>query len=83
MKHNELLDKIYWYWRRDNSGADGLRPMLDYRSALLAIVVLHKPFVYEGRFKKYERCSGCASEEEFLGNIYPCPTIQAIEKELK
>ena len=51
-------------------------------NALRAVVELHKPFMYEGRFGKYERCSGCASEEEWLGEIYPCPTIQAIEKEL-
>lgn len=50
--------------------------------ALLAVVELHKSFMYEGRMGKYERCEGCSSEEEWLGNIYPCPTIQAIEKEL-
>lgn len=51
--------------------------------ALRAVVELHKPFMYDGRFGQFERCSGCASEEEWLGEIYPCPTIQAIEKELK
>lgn len=50
--------------------------------ALRAVVELHKPFMYDGRMGKYQRCSGCSSEEEWLGNIYPCPTIQAIEKEL-
>ena len=42
MTHNELLDKIYWHWRKDNRG-DGLQPMIDYRQALLAVVELHKP----------------------------------------
>ena len=51
-------------------------------NALRAVVELHKPFMYDGRFGQFERCSGCASEEEWLGEIYPCPTIQAIEKEL-
>jgi hypothetical protein len=52
------------------------------QSALRAVVELHKPFMYDGRMGKYQRCSGCSSEEEWLGNTYPCPTIQAIEKEL-
>lgn len=51
--------------------------------AVRAVVELHKPFMYEGRFGKFERCSGCASEEEWLGEIYPCQTIQAIEAELQ
>lgn len=68
MTHNELLDKIYWYWRRDNRGADGLQPMVDYRRALLAVVYLHK--------QNDEVCKTCPTHN------YPCPTIQAIEKEL-
>lgn len=73
MKHNELLDKIYWHWRRDNRGADGLQPMIDYRRALLAVVELHKSDLDE------LICKECtASESEW----YPCPTIQAIEKAL-
>ena len=39
MTHDELLDKIYWHWRKDNRG-DGLQPMIDYRQALLAVVEL-------------------------------------------
>lgn len=50
--------------------------------AIDAVFELHKPFMYDGRMGKYQRCSGCSSEEEWLGNIYPCETIQAIEKEL-
>ena len=69
MTHNELLDKIYWYWRRDNRGADGLQPMTDYRRALLSVVELHKP--------SDEVCKACPTYN------YPCPTIQAIEKELR
>ena len=51
-------------------------------NALLAVMELHKPFMYEGRFGQYARCSGCSSKEEWLGNIYPCPTVQVVEKEL-
>jgi hypothetical protein len=78
MSHNELLDKIYWYWRRDNRGADGLQPMVDYRRALLKVVYLHKPQV--SSFDDTE-CAACSNDE--LSVIYPCPTIQAIEKELE
>jgi hypothetical protein len=76
MTHNELLDKIYWYWRRDNRGADGLQPMVDYRRALLAVVELHKP---NKSFPEF--CDVCWWEEHEREN-YPCQTIQAIEKEL-
>ena len=79
MTHDELLDKIYWHWRKDNRG-DGLQPMTDYRSALLAVVRLHKPVMDNC-------CETCYTEEYFGGKHlevgkYPCPTIQAIEEEL-
>lgn len=73
MKHNELLDKIYWHWRRDNRGADGLQPMVDYRRALLEVVYLH------------HLDHGLPNEDvvcDFCKVVYPCPTIQAIEKSL-
>lgn len=80
MKHQELLDKIYWHWRRDNRGADGLQPMVDYRRALLVVVELHRP-------EEIRNISGDVLESycfECEGLIdYPCPTIQVIEKELK
>lgn len=77
MTHDKLLDKIeaIEYWQEHYANKTFLK-------ALNAVVKLHKPFMYEGRMGKYERCNGCSSEEEWLGNIYPCPTIQAIEKEL-
>ena len=75
MTHDELQDYI------DKFDAAGMinEPAV---KALRVVVELHKPFMYDGRFGQFERCSGCASEEEWLGEIYPCPTIQAIEKEL-
>lgn len=81
MKHNELLDKIYWYWRRDNRGADGLQPMVDYRRALLAVVELHKP-------DKEGLCAmNCVVVDDvgyaWTQQQYPCETIQAIEEELR
>jgi hypothetical protein len=49
--------------------------------ALRAVVELHKP-VQSYMFEE-EACSHCSSEEDRLEILYPCPTIQAIEKELK
>ena len=43
-------------------------------SALRAVVELHKPI----KLKEYIWCNGCSTSE-----WYPCPTIQAIEKELQ
>lgn len=76
MTHDELLMHL---WEKRNALCDNL----DVHFALSAVVELHKPFMYEGRMGKYERCNGCSSEEEWLGNIYPCPTIQKIMDELK
>ena len=42
--------------------------------SLMAVVELHKP--EEQEHKQYEKCWNC-------NLLYPCPTIQAIEKELK
>lgn len=80
MKHQELLAKIQSDYEENKHFRD--EPKWKPFAALRAVVELHKPFMYDGRFGQFERCSGCASEEEWLGEIYPCPTIQAIEKEL-
>ena len=84
MTHDELLDKIYWHWRKDPRG-DGLQAMTDYRRTILAVVELHKPKEEDGKLW----CSHevCYNHVEFLERndcdcSYPCPTIQAIEKEL-
>ena len=67
MTHDELLDKIYWHWRKDPRG-DGLQTISDYRRAILAVVELHA--------EDYGMCMTCEMKD------YPCPTIQTIEKEL-
>jgi hypothetical protein len=81
MTHDELLAKVYPAWDEyvDNS---------KFRNALRAVVELHKPEPIatpcpDGR-------SGCAvmhwSDKKACSCgfwNYPCPTIQAIEKELK
>ena len=66
MTHDELLNKIT-YERKFDEGLSN--------NALRAVVELHKPETrYEGG-PLY--CSVCYAEGES-----PCPTIQAIEKEL-
>jgi hypothetical protein len=75
MTHDELLKQIkagvkYTYGALDK----------DAWSALRAVVELHKP-VQSYMFDE-EACSHCSSEEDRSEILYPCPTIQAIEKEL-
>lgn len=82
MTHDELLAKID-IWKFQTKDYNDTYEVHGILNALSAVVELHKPFMYDGRMGKYQRCSGCSSEEEWLGNIYPCETIQAIEKELK
>jgi hypothetical protein len=72
MTHDELLAKI----KTGNEFA-GIKYAPDSHTfALRAVVELHKP---SGIF-----CSGCGYDEEYNepAQLLPCPTIQAIEKEL-
>ena len=86
MTHDELLAKLDEYdhpwwceWLRD--GCD-----CPY-AALRAVVELHKPWTateddrYWGGFRQEigeQCCPACA-----MPSIYPCPTIKAIEEQLK
>jgi hypothetical protein len=72
MTHDELLAKI-------NYDIEG-NPYDEYMSALRTVVELHKP-VQSYMFDE-EACSHCSSEEDRSEILYPCTTIQAIEKEL-
>ena len=76
MTHEELIAEInkeleITHWEAWHEGA----------RALLAVVELHSPKMYEGRVSNYLICTGCY-EEEGPNYDYPCPTIQAIEAEL-
>ena len=69
MTHDELLAEI------DFLPLDGL--LAWFQPALRAVVELHKP----------DSTGGCNACEEWTNEgpyqvVYPCPTIQAIEKEL-
>ena len=68
MTYEELLAKVNGIYvdYLDVAAVNGIK-------ALRAVVELHKPVEHaEGTW-----CSGCMATE-----WYPCPTIQAIEKEL-
>jgi hypothetical protein len=71
MTHDELLARL---WEKRNSLCDNL----DVYFALSAVVKLHKPqFVALPNGDWKANCTKCDGWE------YPCPTIQAIEKELR
>jgi hypothetical protein len=74
MTYAELLAEI-------DSLNDSCSVVEQLTTALRAVVELHKP-VQSYMFEE-EACSHCSSEEDRLEILYPCPTIQAIEKELK
>ena len=68
MTHDELLEAVNSPTYRQSRTLE--HPYI----ALRAVVELHKPRNY----KAGNWCIGCNADYE-----YPCPTIQAIEKELK
>jgi hypothetical protein len=91
MTHDELLEEITAYERRtcnsaqDDSTCVSLHPLAN---ALRAVVELHKPmpvatggtWTQDNFSQTFElRCPQCS---KWYAQTYPCPTIQAIEKEL-
>ena len=66
MTHDELLASI-----NNLTVVDGIF----MKDALRAVVELHKPDIPYGLHDAVEACP-------IDGDVYPCPTIQAIEKEL-
>jgi hypothetical protein len=73
MTHDELLAKMAEPAHKLN--ASDARNV--YLLALRAVVELHKP---EPLDERGDVCLTCCPD---LLTLYPCPTIQAIEKELK
>ena len=74
MTHDELL------WAIDSVVENGTCETVGHYSsakALRAVVKLHKP---EPLDERGDVCLTCCPD---LLTLYPCPTIQAIEKELK
>ena len=78
MTYDELLKKIE---NQTIHIANKIRPVSNtcekeiggFANALRAVVELHKP-------SDSNYCVEC--EHDFISEFYPCPTIQAIEKEL-
>jgi hypothetical protein len=81
MTHDELVIRII-----EISGDETINWRL--YPALRAVVELHKPVMaftggYDGEENELwaEQCQECSGS--WASQMYPCPTIQAIEKELK
>ena len=81
MRHDELLAKIDKFEPVDELDA------CNAMNALRAVVELHKPVMawtgaydYNDAELWAEQCDYCSGNG--FSQMYPCPTIQAIEKEL-
>ena len=73
MTHDELMAKID-IWKFQTKGYDDTYEVHGILNALRAVVELHKPIEID-REGDYN-CQECEW-------AYPCPTIQAIEKEIE
>ena len=80
MTHNELLASIVDYGQ--NGPID--YGQIDLSKALRAVVELHKPIISTAYPESLGICLSCTplSLNFYEAIRYPCPTIQAIEKEL-
>ena len=76
MTHDELLKEINQF-----HGETAIADLLS--NALRAVVELHKPFGWNSN-NLHLCCIACADfdDGDVVPAAYPCPTIQAIEKEL-
>ena len=90
MTHEELLAKIDNLISVDKNyliAVDKIEPKIIngievYWKALRAVVELHKPNRPEDEYPNCEQCQDSESYYDYVPAFYPCPTIQAIEKEL-
>jgi hypothetical protein len=81
MKHDRLLAIVDSVFYEDEGGMQlDLAGFNNQYRAIRSVVELHKP-VQSYMFDE-EACSHCSSEEDRSEILYPCPTIQRIEKEL-
>lgn len=71
MTHDELLDRIAQAGLEPHGNVMPTHLVL----ALRAVVELHHP--------SKDKCWECSFPLDSVYVLYPCPTIQAIEKELK
>ena len=71
MTHDELLERLH------------IEQGCPVGDALLAVVELHRPV--KNWYSNNDEITDCKECQEMMSDQvdYPCPTIQAIEKELK
>ena len=83
MTYDELVKKL--------TRTETYTPLTEYKNyevidAVLAVVKLHAPVSIPGRPEGPSWCEQCAGSKSCEGGrfyyLYPCPTIQAIEKAL-
>lgn len=79
MTHDELLEQVNEYISSE-CDCESCNFVNGPYKALRAVVALHKPELHQN-----DNAMGCnqCSSFSFRYVTYPCPTIQAIEKELK
>ena len=85
MTHDELLAKIdYTVAIYEGLSVLDIRVLTAYLKALRAVVELHKPITSTAFPEFLGICLTCSppSLNFYEATRYPCPTIQAIEKEL-
>jgi len=83
MTHDELLEKIRLKFFVNEEGATGSGyKESQLRNAVYAVVELHSYIIYKNTEtdEMYEQCHECSGNG--YHELYPCETIQAIEKEL-
>ena len=86
MTYDELLERVSEYISSE-CDCESCNFINGPYKALRAVVELHKPVMaftggYDGEENELwaEQCSDCSGNG--FSQMYPCPTIQAIEKEL-
>jgi hypothetical protein len=80
MTHDELMAKVHSVFYEEEGGTQlDIKTANNQYRALYAVVELHKPGGYE-YFEK-DICEHCTLDIDYY-IFYPCPTIEAIEKEL-
>jgi hypothetical protein len=80
MTHDELMVVVNDYDIGLSNGMVRKENVFAVAKAFRAVVELHQPKLWQGIEMV---CRGCGTDiEQNYNSAYPCPTIQAIEKEL-
>ena len=79
MTYNKIIAKMDDFNVGLSNGFGDVKTLVQFVNALRAVVELHKPD--ESDFPdEWESCTECSGNGYFA--MYPCTTIQVIEKEL-